>query len=94
MKNILVPTDFSDCANYAVQAAVELAKKSNAVIHFLTVYDLLPNQGLEHKKKFALAQLGAKYLNKGITVHTHYVEGKFIKSINRYFGRSSKIGVA
>ena len=84
MKNILVPTDFSDCANYAVETAVELAKKSNAAIHFLTVYDLLSNQALEQKKKFALAQLGANYLNKGITIHTSYVKGKFVKSINDY----------
>lgn len=35
MKNILVPTDFSKCAQIASDIAMELAKKSNAEIHFL-----------------------------------------------------------
>lgn len=37
MKNILVPTDFSDCANNAAELAIQLAKKSNAEIHFLHI---------------------------------------------------------
>lgn len=85
MKNqILVPTDFSDCANYAVQTAIKLAKQSNATVHFLTVYDLLPNQVLEHKKKAALAQLATKYLISNLSIKTAYIEGKFIKTINDY----------
>ncbi len=35
MKNILVPTDFSDCAKAAEDIALEFAKKANAKIHFL-----------------------------------------------------------
>jgi len=35
MKRILVPTDFSECADYAVQVALDFAKKSKAEIHFL-----------------------------------------------------------
>jgi len=39
MKRILVPTDFSDCASSAVTMAIQLAKKSNATIHFIhTLY--------------------------------------------------------
>ena len=34
MKTILVPTDFSDCANYASETAIELAKKTRSEIHF------------------------------------------------------------
>ncbi len=34
MKNILVPTDFSDCARAAEEYGLELAKKANAEIHF------------------------------------------------------------
>ena len=33
MKNILVPTDFSACAGNAVEAAVKLAKKFNAIVY-------------------------------------------------------------
>lgn len=35
MKSILIPTDFSDCAGHAVQAAIAIAQKTNAEIHFL-----------------------------------------------------------
>ncbi|RYM33258.1 universal stress protein [Brumimicrobium glaciale] len=35
MKNILVPTDFSECAQIATEFALEIAKKANAEIHFL-----------------------------------------------------------
>lgn len=34
MKTILVPTDFSDCARYASDAAIELAKVIEAELHF------------------------------------------------------------
>jgi len=35
MKNILVPTDFSDCARLAERIGLEIAQKANAEIHFL-----------------------------------------------------------
>ena len=35
MKKLLVPTDFSSCANKAAQVALELAKKLEAEVHFL-----------------------------------------------------------
>ncbi len=35
MNKILVPTDFSDCANNAKNAALEIAKRNGAEIHFL-----------------------------------------------------------
>lgn len=34
MKTILVPTDFSDCARYASETAIELAKIIGAEVHF------------------------------------------------------------
>ncbi len=35
MKKIMVPTDFSDCANVASETAIKMAEKSNAEIVFL-----------------------------------------------------------
>jgi nucleotide-binding universal stress UspA family protein len=35
MKNILVPTDFSDCARTAEDIGLDIAKKANAEIHFI-----------------------------------------------------------
>ena len=40
MKNILVPTNFSECADYATQVAISLAAKNNAIISFLHI---MPN---------------------------------------------------
>jgi len=41
MKKILVPTDFSDYAGKALQYAVQVAKKMDAEIVLLHVFDLL-----------------------------------------------------
>lgn len=40
MNNILVPTDFSECAAFALNVAVEIAKKHDATIHLLHVVDV------------------------------------------------------
>ena len=37
MKKILIPTDFSKCANNAVDFGLEIAKKSKAEIHFIHI---------------------------------------------------------
>lgn len=39
MKNILVPTDFSDCANDAADYAIKLAARTKAKINFLHLQD-------------------------------------------------------
>lgn len=87
-KQILVPTDFSDCANTASDAAIKLALNSGATVHFLSVYDLMPNQILEQKKKLALTEVGRKYANKNINITTTYIKGKFIKTIEAYIKTS------
>ena len=40
MKNILVPIDFSEHSNYAVEVAVDLAKKNGATILLLHCVEL------------------------------------------------------
>lgn len=42
MKNILVPTDFSACAEHAVEAAAQLAKKFNAIVYLFHNVTLPP----------------------------------------------------
>lgn len=39
MKNILVPTDFSDCAIKAAKVAAYVAKKTDAMVHLIHVYE-------------------------------------------------------
>lgn len=40
MKKILIPTDFSTTANYAISVAVELAQKTGASLYFFHVVDI------------------------------------------------------
>ncbi|WP_055443785.1 universal stress protein [Lacinutrix himadriensis] len=44
MKKILVPTDFSEQANYALEVAAQLAKRYNGEIYLLHMLDLPLNQ--------------------------------------------------
>lgn len=46
MKKILVPTDFSKCANNAMTFALELASRADAAIHILHV--IYPNEGMDN----------------------------------------------
>ncbi|HNP94051.1 MAG TPA: universal stress protein [Cyclobacteriaceae bacterium] len=48
MKKILVPTDFSDCANAAVTVALDIAKKAQAEIYFLHMHETAPEGGHAH----------------------------------------------
>lgn len=40
MKSILVPTDFSDCAKYASDLAMQLAKRSHSMLHYVHLLDV------------------------------------------------------
>ena len=40
MKSILVPTDFSDCAQQAADVAARMATRLGARLHFITCLDL------------------------------------------------------
>jgi len=40
MKKILIPTDFSECAEYAVEVAAQIAKKNDARLYILHVLDI------------------------------------------------------
>ena len=85
MKNILVPTDFSECASFAVDAAAMFAKRFQANVHVLNSQDLppywdhLPNQEKEkwsqvtksfEKAEMALEALKKKYADVAINTCT------------------------
>ena len=40
MKNILVPTDFSECANNATEVAVSIARKTGAKLHIMHIISI------------------------------------------------------
>ncbi|MEZ4957310.1 MAG: universal stress protein [Saprospiraceae bacterium] len=61
MKNILVPTDFSDCAKHALVAAVLWANRFGSKLFVLNSQNLPPywdNLPAEEKSKWALANQG------------------------------------
>lgn len=51
MKTILVPTDFSDHALYALKVAASIARKINATINLVHVYNL-PSSGYEENQYY------------------------------------------
>jgi nucleotide-binding universal stress UspA family protein len=77
MKKILVPTDFSDNANKALEYAVILAKKTGAEITLLSIYDVYyPVPGMptmhgaqemmDQECESELAQNAEKYIPEGV----------------------------
>ncbi len=99
MKNILVPTDFSDCAANALHVAVLLARKTGAKVH---VYNRMPlpynwerlTRLDQAKDREALQQIqNTKILLKTLTgnpdykdvsFHTAYSGGYLIEAIRNY----------
>ena len=88
MKNILVPTDFSDCSVEALKTAAQLAKKNDATIHLLHMYERpaasmswqlrLDNDQLKKHKQLVREELKkvekASFL-KGLKVKKHLAVG-------------------
>lgn len=61
MKHILVPTDFSECAQFALDAAIQLARKFEAAIHLYHCINLPSEWGeLSDDQKKAYPQIIAK----------------------------------
>jgi len=90
MKKIIVPTDFSDCANNASDAAIAIAKKANAEIHFMHILRtpvdwkrLRPEQeknfpDILHKigdAKSELTNLKRRAIGEGLVTETSMVFG-------------------
>ncbi|ELR73360.1 UspA [Fulvivirga imtechensis AK7] len=48
MKKILVPTDFSDCANEASRVAIKIALKTGAELYFLHIHYTIPTASHVH----------------------------------------------
>ncbi len=93
---ILVPTDFSVFAEYALDAAILFAKKLNAKIHLYHSADIpddwedLPaevryhdgvNKQIALKVRNTLKQLKQQVEAEGIPCQYHYTGGKFLKNI-------------
>lgn len=96
MKNILVPTDFSACASYAVDAALLFAEKFNAKVHFFSCLNIPANwlnyseekrntypesQQLVANTDQLLNQFRDKAVAKGVETETIITGGELIKTL-------------
>lgn len=99
MKTILVPTDFSDHALYALKVAASIAKKTNAQIRLVHMYNFPSSELIdEYNQKDCYDQIKsmaetklsalAKINNlKGITVSKEFVDNMYpweLASNNKY----------
>ncbi len=99
MKKILVPTDFSEVSEFAIEAAIKLAPKLNAEIHFYTRVHLHPDwdeltetekteypesqQNLDLAKTQFMA-LRKKYADHKVKMVMSYSSGDFIDVVANY----------
>ena len=81
IKSILVPTDFSECAGFALDAAVELSRRFNARLHLLHCLDLAnepdPPPALERLERLVPSR-------PGIPIEYHYVPLPLPESVAAY----------
>ncbi|MCB0568764.1 MAG: universal stress protein [Phaeodactylibacter sp.] len=97
MQSILVPTDFSACAQYATEAAAQLAQRFQARLHLLACLDIPDNwsglpareqqkfpeaQQQVHNAEVLLADLQLKYA--GLDVTTAFRSGNVAREVARY----------
>jgi nucleotide-binding universal stress UspA family protein len=96
MKKILVPTDFSDCANNAVDVAKAIAAKSGAELYFLHLEEAVPEvthvtHHEEHAHdphmghaRYELQHLVESSEHEGLKVHSIFVPAQQGESIEDY----------
>lgn len=89
MKHILLPTDFSDCANHAFEAAVRLSRQFDATLHLFTCLENpksdIESQSLIAQTESAHQALKDRYPELYIT--SSYSEGKLVDEINACINR-------
>ncbi len=97
MKNLLIPTDFSVCAEYAVDAGMKLADRFDAKVHLFTKIDLPEDwENMNKKERLELEQTNQKVHHAltlldnikkqfpDIEITTAYSGGKLVNAIKRY----------
>ena len=97
MKHILVPTDFSEAAGHALNAALQFADHFRAEVHLLSCTELPDGwENLSEEEKFGFLeiqvlvrqvaekfdQLKAQY--PSVSFHTSFVAGSLVDSIQEY----------
>ena len=74
MKRILVPTDFSTCANYAVEMAMHLAAQTKSVLYFLHL--TVDSSGMPHVPGKLITQKSEEVTNAEVKLKALVVEAE------------------
>lgn len=102
MKKILVPTDFSDCAKYAMEAGFTLAKLFEAELYFLHVIEVQSNKIIEKlfkplpSDKMIISEevrpffntWEIKAINENVKLNTFSKSGNLISSIDEFIQKN------
>ena len=101
MKNILVPVDFSDQSNYAVEVAIDLAKKNNATLLLLHCVELPVRFVTESTSLFPeelyfmrnaslnMKNLSEKVISQGVSVKTKVETTSLVNTIKNLLEEES-----
>ncbi|MEZ4776557.1 MAG: universal stress protein [Bacteroidia bacterium] len=99
MKKILIPTDFSDCAGYALDTAVKLAEKFGSELHIYHRADIDPAfdesstvSQQESMESYAMLQFIKKkyykireqYASSNLRIITTFSSGDLVKTVTDY----------
>jgi len=88
MKNqILVPTDFSQFAECAADAAIQIAKRFDAVVHFLNITFLDEDLNVEIRE--AMKEVKSEYAELGIEMTTAFKSGTLVNVVKDYVKENS-----
>lgn len=102
MKKILVPTDFSECANHASDVAIRLARNLSAEVHFFSRIHIHPNWNelsepmrQDYPETFAriseakggFEALKDKYYVTQVPIVTSYASGDIVSLVEDYIDR-------
>jgi nucleotide-binding universal stress UspA family protein len=96
MKKILVPTDFSACAQYAGRVAIAIAKKSGAELFFLHLEETVPEvahmlsahapsiESQEGHARHQLLETVSQAEKEGVTAHGIFISNDKVEEIQDY----------
>ncbi|MEL6638387.1 MAG: universal stress protein [Bacteroidota bacterium] len=103
MKEILVPTDFSACANNATQVALDLAERFRGRLHLLTRIEtpshwpsplasasspVNPEREQRiHNAQVLLAEWQSRAQQRGVELRTHWATGPLLPLIENYVAK-------
>jgi nucleotide-binding universal stress UspA family protein len=100
-RTIVVPTDFSEHANAALDLALELASESGSVVHLVHAYEIpisaVPPYGVEVPPTLVvevrdaaarhLEKTGARVRDRGLRCECHLVHGPSVEGIVEAAGK-------